>query len=699
MQFVRKKYLYGHLSKMKINNFLIQPTLLAGLILKLFLIFFILPIAAYDWYVPFITFTNENLSFDIWGNWEASGGSAGAFPYGYIMYLVFSPFFYLFSLLNINLIYAYMFSLLFVDFLVLVILSRLYPGYDKLLTILYWLSPITIIATYIYGFNDLIPVLLLLQSILFIKKRFFLASGITLMLSVSAKLSMILVLPFFILYLYNNKQLRSKLFLFLLGVFVSGSLIFLPILLFSSALSMIFYTPEISKIFNMSINFGSTLGIYLIPLIYVVITYFVWRVRRFNIDIFFSITGLIFLTIAILSPLAPGWFIWFIPVVSVYQAISGRISIIVFSFFSLIYLFLTVLNYPIFLNSNVFFDFYIIFKEWNIELLNTILNTLLFSIGIIIWIRMLRELILENKFFIGSRNPFLIGISGDSGSGKDTLSSLIVKLFGASSVAQISGDNYHLWDRNKPMWKVMTPLNPMANDLDRFNSDLLSLKNGKSINSKFYDHQQGKVTKINHIISNDFIVASGLHILSMPSSRSNYNLSIFLDMDENLRTFYKLKRDVQDRNIKKSKVMSNLIKRKNDSDIFIKPQIQFANLIFSLAPVDPNSLSMDYLEDNPKVKLVVCSRLGGNGRELVRILVGICGLNITFDDYNDLSKLSFTIEGDIASDDIRMAVKRLCPDIEEFLDFDANYMEGSLGLMQLIVLYFIDQNLSTRNIN
>ena len=58
-----------------------------------------------------------------------------------------------------------------------------------------------------------------------------------------------------------------------------------------------------------------------------------------------------------------------------------------------------------------------------------------------------------------------------------------------------------------------------------------------------------------------------------------------------------------------------------------------------------------------------------------------------------------TIEGDIASDDIRMAVKRLCPDIEEFLDFDANYMEGSLGLMQLIVLYFIDQNLSTRNIN
>ena len=58
-----------------------------------------------------------------------------------------------------------------------------------------------------------------------------------------------------------------------------------------------------------------------------------------------------------------------------------------------------------------------------------------------------------------TRRPFVIGISGDSGSGKDTFANSIEGLFGKHSVTKLSGDDYHLWDRKKPIWQAMTHLN------------------------------------------------------------------------------------------------------------------------------------------------------------------------------------------------------------------------------------------------
>ena len=86
-----------------------------------------------------------------------------------------------------------------------------------------------------------------------------------------------------------------------------------------------------------------------------------------------------------------------------------------------------------------------------------------------------------NLFFRLSRKPFVIGIAGDSGSGKDTLNDAITDLFGTNAVASLSGDDYHLWDRNKPSWQAMTHLNPMANDLERYANDLVSLIDGNDV--------------------------------------------------------------------------------------------------------------------------------------------------------------------------------------------------------------------------
>ena len=184
------------------------------------------------------------------------------------------------------------------------------------------------------------------------------------------------------------------------------------------------------------------------------------------------------------------------------------------------------------------------------------------GLGIVLANRMWRETVTKNDYFRLSQKPFGIGIAGDSGSGKDTTAEMLTGLFGSHSVSHLSGDSYHLWDRKKPMWKVMTHLNPMANDLDRFSQDLISLSDGKSIRIRDYNHSSGKMTKEKLLKSNDFIIASGLHTLYLPVLRDCYNLAIYLDMDEELRQFYKLQRDTKDRGHSSKDVDKSIENRK-----------------------------------------------------------------------------------------------------------------------------------------
>ena len=131
------------------------------------------------------------------------------------------------------------------------------------------------------------------------------------------------------------------------------------------------------------------------------------------------------------------------------------------------------------------------------------------------------------------------------------------------------------------MWQVMTHLNPMANDLEGFCNDLVSLTDGKCVLSRHYDHKTGKMSKPSRLDSNDFIIASGLHALYLPVLRECYNLKIYLDIDEGLRRHFKLKRDVRQRGHTVERVLGSFEKREPDSARFIRPQSRHADLIFS----------------------------------------------------------------------------------------------------------------------
>lgn len=671
--------------------YLTNPLFIIGLVLKALFVFFVFPAPVIEWYLPFV---ESSFSLDPWGTWMANGGSAQAFPYGYIMWMFFIPLVYIFGLVGLPTFVGYGATMILADIGLLYFLKTItMTKRTNLLLAVYWLSPIVNHATYILGFNDLIPVLLMVCALYFAKKKRFFVVGALCIAAVSAKLSMILTMPFFVIYLLHNKSIRCFLGNYLKGVLTASIVLLLPFALSPAGVSMVLDNPEMDKVYRLLLNLGEGLFIYLVPLIYMLLLYAVWGVHRLNFELFNSIMGLSLLSVVLMIPASSGWFIWAIPLLVFYQISSHkRNSIYLVGALSLLFV-VKSLAIPIF----GYVSSFDIFADYinNPDKFVSLLHTANIAIGIILAVRIWSETVKRNDFFRLSRKPFVIAIAGDSGSGKDTFSDSLKGLFGSHSVVTLSGDDYHLWDRQKPMWKVMTHLNPLANDLERFTSDLIGLTDGKSIQSRHYDHTSGKMTPQFKVESNDFIIASGLHVLHKTILRECIDLSVYLDIDEGLRRHFKIQRDVHQRGHTFEKVLSDLERREPDSEKFIRPQARNADLIISLQPIHPRML--DDLEEKHSLrfKLTVCSRKGLDELTLTRVLVGICGLHVDINN-NDTSEVSITIEGENTAEDIALAAEIAYPRLFEFLDAEPKWEDGITGLMQLITLSHIHQALTKR---
>jgi len=683
---------------MLVKNLYLHPLFLLGMVIRLTMIFVMEPLATSEWYAPFLDASTSNFTLDPWAVWLTDGGTVVAFPYGYAMWVAFLPLTLAAKLFGVSLLYGYGLTLLAADLMLLMGLRQLLPGRDGLLLVAYWLSPIVILASYGFGFNDLIPVLLLTASLYFTRGLQLRLAGAVFFASISAKLSMVLALPFFLIYLLNNRSIKRLLPRFIVGFLISSLVLGLPFLFSGSGLYMLFSNPEMGKVYRLAVNLGGTVVVYLVPLMYLVLLYMVWRVRRLNFDLFNATLGIAFLLIVLMTPASPGWFIWTIPFLISYQAMSGRTAIVLTGFFSGLYALSTLLTTPLRFfglgDSDVVSSNHLTvqFSSHSASLL----HTTMIATGIILALRIWRETVSRNDYFRLSRKPFVIGVAGDSGAGKDTFSNAIKDLFGEHSVATLSGDDYHLWDRQKPMWQVMTHLNPMANDLEAFGRDLMSLTDGKNVQSRHYNHESGKMGKPSGISSNDFVIASGLHALYLPVLRSCYDLGIYLDIDEGLRRYFKLQRDVQKRGHTVEYILSSIEKRAPDSARFIHPQAAHADLILSLQPIHP-LLRRRLDEKRPlQLKLVVRTRHGLNELSLNRVLVGVCGLHVDVITHDDVPEVVLTIEGDTSAEDISLAAQMLCPRVLEFLDIQPKWQAGVIGLMQLITLSHINQSMTKR---
>lgn len=186
-----------------------------------------------------------------------------------------------------------------------------------------------------------------------------------------------------------------------------------------------------------------------------------------------------------------------------------------------------------------------------------------------------------------SAAPLLVGIAGDSASGKTTFAERLERTLGRTRVTQIRGDDYHRYDRRTRDSLGLTPLHPAANDLDRLAKDLDRLSRGRTIRAPVYDHATGCFRDPRPVDPGDVVIVEGLLALATPALRERFDVSVYLEPEEELRHRWKIHRDCEERGYDIRAVVDDLRCREADADRFVRPQRRFADIVIHLA--DPSA--------------------------------------------------------------------------------------------------------------
>ncbi len=175
--------------------------------------------------------------------------------------------------------------------------------------------------------------------------------------------------------------------------------------------------------------------------------------------------------------------------------------------------------------------------------------------------------------------PIILGIVGDSATGKTTISQGIADILGPERCTVICIDDYHKYDRRERAEKQVSALDPESNYIDIFEQHLSMLRAGQPVLKPVYSHEKGSFTRPEYISPKDFVICEGLLGYTSRKARENFDVKIFLDPQEDLRIKWKIYRDTHLRGYSSEDVRTSLEKRKDDSHEFIIPQRAFADMV------------------------------------------------------------------------------------------------------------------------
>lgn len=185
--------------------------------------------------------------------------------------------------------------------------------------------------------------------------------------------------------------------------------------------------------------------------------------------------------------------------------------------------------------------------------------------------------------------PIILGVVGDSASGKTTLASGIASVLGPDRVAVLCTDDYHRFGRAERIKLGLTALDPRANHMDILEQHLRLLRDGKPVLKPVYDHAKGTLERPQYLEPRDYIIVEGLLGYHSRALRDCYDVKVFLEPDEALRVKWKLARDCAKRGYTPEEVMKSLEKRHYDSVNFIQPQRTFADMVVRFYPPEANA--------------------------------------------------------------------------------------------------------------
>ncbi|MCH9753762.1 MAG: hypothetical protein K0T99_02540 [Alphaproteobacteria bacterium] len=668
----------------------------------------------------FIPFTNYYVQSGFSNPYKyfANADQVDFFPYPALMLYIMSIPRILFSLVanwdNISpaTIFLSRLPILLADFLILIILFRLIKKHSQKILFYYWLSPILIYINYIHGQLDAIPISILFISLYFLFKRKFECSSLFLGLAIAAKTSIVIVLPFYFSYLlYSNTITNRQLLLNIIITVSSFFIINIPYIFSPEFIQMVLNNREQMKIFNLNYNFSDGNVLYFLPLAYLFLFFTAINLKVLSKDVYMMFLGFSFGIIALMISPMQGWYYWILPFFAYFHSKRSNAR---FDFASMLFLSLY---------CSYFIYFMLIKTSDYIQVLQIILPDFIETPNLYHYLQqkglnadkisnlsftLLQASLIANCIFIYKlgiksynaykifSNPFLLGICGDSGSGKTTISKSLESIFQSSNTTIIQGDAMHKWERGNEHWNNITHLNPKSNLLYDEISYLKAIKNRENISRRNYDHDTGKFTEEKQFKPSNLVIFEGLHSFYIKQMRDLYDLKIFINTSEDLRKNWKIKRDTNKRGYSKDKIIAQINNRKEDSEKFIKAQLKYADIIIELIPYK----GLEKEHDVSKLLLRITASNSFYLEPLFNELTHIDSVQIKH-EYEDKDRQFIEVNGNISAQKIDAIAYNLSLSIDlEDLGIDQpSWNENYIGIIQLFITYCVMKNLGLEKEN
>merc|ERR1719453_1967665 len=215
--------------------------------------------------------------------------------------------------------------------------------------------------------------------------------------------------------------------------------------------------------------------------------------------------------------------------------------------------------------------------------------------------------------------PVVIGVAADSGCGKSTFMRRLTSIFGGESklldigretntlvsdmTTVICLDDYHKWDRtgrkSNPEWPDgITALHEACQDWDKMAADVTDLKAGKTVSKPIYNHITGELDPDEEVSPTPIVIFEGLHPMVDDRVNAALDLTVYLDITDDVKFAWKAQRDIAERGATMEEVQAAIDGRK---PAFAEPQKEKADIIVQV-------LLSDLIDDPTgkflKVKLI-----------------------------------------------------------------------------------------------
>ena len=663
-----------------------------------------------DLFIPFVNRFVESGFADPWRHF-AGLGRWNAFPYPPLMLVLLAVPRWLFSPLlapgtdtvTFGHLLVLRLPMLAADLGITAVLLSWFPQRERRVLAYYWCSPIVFYVCYWHGQLDILPTALFLAALHLLRSQRNIAGLLVFGLGLATKLHLLVALPFVLVYLSQRRRPLAVAQLAAVPLLVYAATV-LPFA--SSAFArMVYGTAEQQRVFAFQLPVGAQgLAVLLAPLAVIVLwlRFAAYRVR--NWDLFILYLGLLFGVFVVLAPPAPGYFLWSLPLVVYFLCRSPRAPLAPYVLFTLSYFAFQALG-P---DADLLDALRLLDPRLAGVRLSDVLARAASPAQIslwhnLTWTAMLASLagILFDMYRLGVRSnavyqmrpgPIVLGIAGDSGSGKDTLSDLLAQALGSKHVTTVSGDDYHRWPRGHENWQVYTHLDARANNLHQQQAHAVALADGHSILAGTYDHHSGTFREKRLIDPGDIVIFQGLHGLALAGLRDVCALKIFLDPDEALRRLWKARRDVQERGHALEAVLAALDRRAEDREKYVLPQQVHADLTVRWLPRLPLA-DLD-LQAQPELTLELLAANTFDFTHLATSLQTLPGLVVDHEPLLDPRSQRLRLSGHASAEALTALSDQILPDLGQ-LPARPVLVADLEGCLQLALLTCLGQRLAT----